>query len=139
MSPWIWLVIGIVLVIIEAATAGLTTIWFAGGALAGLILSLLGVSPAVQIFAAIAVSVVLLLATRPAVKKLMDHKVIRTNAESLIGTQVLITEEIDNVRGTGTADANGQEWTARSADGRVIPAGQQATVREIRGVKLIVE
>ncbi|MBQ5951726.1 MAG: NfeD family protein [Lachnospiraceae bacterium] len=140
MTPWIWLILCVVLVMIEAGTAGLTTIWFAGGSLVGLILSLFKVPVPVQIFAAIIVSVLLLVFTRPAVKRLMDHKVIRTNAESLIGTKVLVTEEIDNGHEKGAALANGQTWTARAAqEGRIIPAGEHVTVREIRGVKLIVE
>ena len=39
----VWLALFVILLIVELLTVGLTSIWFAGGALAALVLELLGV------------------------------------------------------------------------------------------------
>lgn len=134
-----WLIAFVILVGIELATMALTTIWFAGGALAGFILSLLGFSVEVQLGAFLAVSLVLLFFTRPFAAKFINSSTVKTNAESLVGREARVTAEICNELGTGSAVVGGQEWTARSADEKeVIPAGTMVRIEEIRGVKLIV-
>ena len=63
----------------------------------------------------------------------------KTNAESLIGRQAIVTTQIDNLRAAGQVTVSGQEWTARSSeDGTIIPQGAVAEVLAINGVKLIV-
>lgn len=135
-----WLIAFVILVGIELATMALTTIWFAGGALAGFILSLLGFSVEIQLGAFLAVSLVLLFFTRPFAAKFINSSTVKTNAESLVGREARVTAEICNELGTGSAVVGGQEWTARSADEKeVIPAGTMVRIEEIRGVKLIVK
>lgn len=135
-----WLIAFLIFVGIEIATFALTTVWFAGGALVGLILYLLGASLEVQLAAFAAVSFLLLLLTRPLALQYVNRHVKKTNVESLVGRQAKITEAVDNGAGTGAAVVNGQEWTARAAeDGGKIPEGALVTIREIQGVKLIVE
>ena len=93
-----------------------------------------------QITLFLIVSVVLLLFTRPIAMKYFNKDRIRTNAESLIGRQAVVTEEIDNLPATGSVSINGQEWTARCVmDGIKIPKGTVVIIRAISGVKLIVE
>lgn len=134
-----WLFAFIVFLGIEAATMALTTIWFAGGALAGLILYLLGASTEIQLAAFVIVSFALLALTRPMALRYVNRQTKKTNVESLIGKQAVIAQEVDNRRGTGMAVLEGQEWTARSArDDLFIPEGTLVAVQEIRGVKLIV-
>ena len=129
-----WIVLLIVFLIIEFITVGLATIWFAGGALVALILAALGW----QVAAFFAVSLVLLFFTRPFVVKCVKPGRVRTNYESAIGKQVLIKEKVDNLAGTGTADLDGQEWTARMEDdAQTLEAGMRGEVVEISGVKLI--
>ena len=111
-----WLIGFVFLVIIEAATMALTTIWFAGGALAAFLLSLFHVSLEMQLLGFVIVSFVLLIFTRPFALKCLSGRVTRTNADSLIGSEVRVTEEINNQKGTGIVLAGGQEWTARSQD-----------------------
>ena len=136
----VWIALIVVFLVIEIATVGLTTIWFAGGSLAALIATALGAPYWLQVVLFIAVSLVLLFFTRPwAVKYLNPHKV-HTNYEDAIGKTVRITERIDNIKETGTAVLNGQEWTARSAKDEVtFEAGITAEVVAIEGVKLIVK
>lgn len=135
-----WLIAFVVFIGIEIATLALTTIWFAGGSLVGLLFCLLGAGTEIQLLAFVAASFALLLLTRPLALRYVNQHTKKTNVESLVGRQARITEAVDNEAGTGTAVLNGQEWTARAASshGR-IPAGTVVEVKEIRGVKLIVE
>ena len=117
----------------------LTTIWFAGGAAVGFILSLFGVPVEVQLGAFLAVSFLLLFLTRPFAARYINSGTVKTNAESLIGKQARVTERIDNSLGSGAAVVNGQEWTARSLDeSKTFEPGTMVVIREIQGVKLIV-
>ena len=135
-----WLILLIILVAVEIATMGLTTIWFAGGAFVAIIAAAFNAPLYVQITLFLIVSVVLLLFTMPIAMKYFNKDRIRTNAESLIGRQAVVTEEIDNLPATGSVSINGQEWTARCVmDGIKIPKGTVVIIRAISGVKLIVE
>lgn len=134
----VWIAMLALFVVIEAATAQLVTIWFAVGALASLIAALVHAPIAIQIVLFVVVSVVALFATRPLVRKITNTKEARLNADRCIGQTAVITETINNIDGTGMAKIDGKVWTARSADGSVIPEGTQVTVNKIEGVKLIV-
>ncbi len=136
---WSWLFIIVVCIVIEAATMGLTTIWFGIGAIVAWITSGLGFRLEVQIFIFLLVSVLCLILTRPiAVKKLKIGK-IKTNADSIIGDCVKVITTINNINNEGTVKAMGQIWSARSFNGEVIEKDEIVCVKEITGVKLIVE
>ena len=134
-----WAVIFIVLVVVELATMGLTTIWFAGGAAAGFFCSMLNLGLLVQIAAFFAVSIVLLIFTRPFAMRYINQNRVKTNIDSLIGASALVLEEINNLHETGCARLEGKEWTARTSDDSVIPKDTEVTVVRIEGVKLIVK
>lgn len=134
-----WIAALIVLILIELATMGLTTIWFAGGALAAFIASMFGVDIFIQTVFFFAVSIVLLIFTRPFAVKYINSNRAKTNVEGLIGADALVLEEIDNIQEAGCARLEGKEWTARSADGSAIPKDTVVTVVKIEGVKLIVK
>ena len=136
-----WLILFIVLLVIEIITLGLTTIWFAGGALTAIVLSMLEVSPAVQWAVFCAVSLILLFATRPwAVRCFNNQKKEKTNVDSLIGRTAVVTSEIRNLEGKGEVFVNGLTWTARAGeDSLVIKEDTHVTITAVQGVKLIVE
>lgn len=134
-----WIAALILFVVVEAVTVGLASIWFAIGALAALICALLHGPVWLQVVWFLAVSLATLILTRPMVKKYMKGKVVPTNADRNIGRTAAVTERIDNLAGTGAVRIDGVTWTARSADEqKTIEAGAMVTVREIRGVKLVV-
>ena len=136
----IWLGLLVVFLVVEALTVGLTSIWLAGGALAGLLAALIGLDLLWQIGAFFTVSFVLLYFTRPFAIKYINSHHEKTNYEGLIGKVVRITETVDNRREQGTAVVNGLEWTTRTQnDGEVLHQGDLAEVLEISGVKLIVK
>ena len=134
-----WLVLLIVFAASEAITVGLTTIWFAAGALAALIAALLGGPLWVQITLFLAVSLLCLAAVRPLAKKHLNDKVEPTNADRVIGAEAQVTEDIDNIHGKGAVIIRGMTWSARSQDGGPVAAGTMVKVLRIEGVKVFVE
>lgn len=134
-----WLVLLIVFAASEAVTVGLTSIWFAAGALFALIAALLGGPLWVQITLFLAVSLLCLAAVRPLAKNHLNDKVEPTNADRVIGAQAQVTEDIDNVHGKGAVVVRGMTWSARSQDGGPISAGTMVRVLRIEGVKVFVE
>lgn len=140
MGPFIWLALVAVLLIIEAVTVGLTTVWFAGGALVAAIASWLGAGQAVQWILFLAVSLVLLIFTRPLAVRYMNRNVSRTNVNSLIGKRAVVIQEINNLAQTGQVKINDLEWMARTKDDDcTISEKSVVIIREVKGVKLIVE
>lgn len=136
----IWLLLFVALIAIEIATLGLTTIWFAAGALVATVAAAFGAPLFIQITMFIFVSLVLLLFTRPIAVKYFNKDRIKTNAESLIGRQAIVISEIDNLQGIGQVTVNGQEWSAKSVeDSKKIALGAVVEVHDIKGVKLIVK
>ena len=135
----IWTALLVLFVLGEAMSVGLTSIWFAAGSLAGLICALLEGPWPLQIALFIAVSTLTLLAFRPLAKKYLNGKVEPTNADRVIGSTATVTEDIDNLKGTGRVLVGSMPWTARSEDGSPIPAGALVRVVRIEGVKVYVE
>ena len=133
-----WLVLVIVFGVIEGVTPQLASIWFAGGALAALIVSLFRVDVWIQAVVFVGVSALLLALTRPLVKKRLRAAVVPTNSDAAIGNVAVVTERIDNTGATGFVRLDGTLWTARSADGSPVEEGEEVIVDRIEGVKLIV-
>lgn len=139
-APVVWLIIFAAMVGIELLTLGLTTIWFAGGAIVSLVVSAAGAGVNVQIILFIVVSMILLILVRPWAQKHFNHDRIRTNAQSLIGQSAVVIEEINNMKAQGRVLVRGQEWSARNAAGdEIISKDTQVRIKEISGVKLMVE
>lgn len=134
----IWLVLLVLFLMAEAATVTMTTIWFAGGCLTAMLVSLLGGPVWLQVAVFLAVSSILLTLLRPLVRKHITPKITKTNVDAVIGTTGLVTVAIDNVAAVGRVKLGGMVWTARSASGEKIPEGALIRVERIEGVKVIV-
>ncbi|MBR2409583.1 MAG: NfeD family protein [Lachnospiraceae bacterium] len=139
MPEIVWLIILALCLVVEIATLGLVTIWFAGGALVAFFVAMVTDSVLIQVIVFLAVSLLLLFFTRPVAKRFYNSKRTKTNVDSVIGEQCKVTETVDNFNGTGTVLLNGLEWTARSKDETVIETGVRVQVCAIDGVKVIVE
>ena len=136
----VWLIAMVIFLIVEAAVPGLVSIWFALGAFAALLSSIFHAPLWLQLVWFFAISFAALLLTRPLAKKFINARAQPTNADKLIGQKCVVTEEINNLRGTGAVSVGGKVWTARTEDNdRTVPEGQQLSVLRIEGVKLIVE
>ncbi len=134
-----WLLAAAVFLVLEILTMGLTTIWFAGGALAAALFALLSFPIGVQVLVFLAISLVLLFVTRPLANRFVNNKVVKTNVDSLVGQKCLVTKSIDNLRAQGEVTLKGQTWSARSLDGKTdIPENAIVKVEAISGVKLLV-
>ena len=135
----IWLVLLILFIGIEATTLGLTSIWFAGGALVAMIVAALNGPVWLQIIVFLIVALILLFFTRPVAVKYFNKERVKTNVESIVGKQAIVTGDINNLLGTGTVTVSGQEWTARSCEeGITIPKDTIVIVEAVSGVKLMV-
>lgn len=142
MDPFVavWLVLAIVFLVVELLTIGLSSIWFAAGALAALIAAALGAPVWVQILLFVVLSLGLLIATKPWVNKHINSKAVKTNADRAVGKRVIIAERVDNVAQTGMAVVDGQEWTVRAeSDEETFEVGSTVEVVKLSGVKLIVK
>ncbi len=137
---WIvtWLIIFAVLLVIELLTTGLTTIWFAGGALVSAAFAVFHAPLWLQGAVFIVVSVLLLVFTRPIAVKYFNKKRTRTNVESYIGQQAIVIADIENVKGFGQVKLGSMDWSAKSFDGSNIRIGTVVEVKEVEGVKLVV-
>ena len=136
----LWLVVLIVSIGVEVATLGLTSIWFAGGAAVAVIVATFHGPVWLQILLFFAVSLLLLFFTRPIAVRYFNRDRVRTNVESMIGSQAIVTSEIDNLQGIGQVTVGGQEWSARTeADGMNLQPGTVVDIVAVSGVKLIVK
>ena len=137
--PYFWLFVILVAIAVESMTMQMVSIWMVVGGAAALIAALLDAPFLGQLAVFVLVTGLMLAVTRPLVRKLMRFKKVDTNADRYIGKNGVVTLEINNTVGQGQVNVLGSVWTARSADGSVIPAGENVLVRKIEGVKLIVE
>ena len=137
--PALWLVLLVIFGIVEAATLGLTSIWFAAGALVAMVAALLHAPLWAHIVLFLAVSFVALLLMRPLAKKYLTPSFQPTNADRIIGQEAVVTETIDNLKGRGLVSVDGTVWTARAEDEQPIAAGTVVKVLRIEGVKVFVE
>lgn len=135
----IWIVAMVAFAILEVATVNMVSVWFIGGAAAALIAQLLGGNIWVQIVVFFVVSAILLACLRPFTRKFITPKKTATNADMAIGRQAYVTEEVDNLRGTGSLKLDGKEWSVRSVSGENIPADTLVNIVKMEGVRLYVE
>ncbi|MCL2719260.1 MAG: NfeD family protein [Lachnospiraceae bacterium] len=135
-----WLILFVVFVLVELATMGLSTIWFAGGALVATVAAAFGLPIWLQVILFLVVSVLLLYFTRPIAVKYFNKDRAKTNIEGYVGRDVIVISEIDNLQGIGQVTFNGQEWSARSTSNDVtMSVGTVGVVKAVDGVKLIIE
>ncbi len=134
-----WIFVIVLALVVEAFTLNLSAIWFSVGGIGSLIAATLNFSIPMQWIIFIIVSGVSLVLARPMAQKMIGTKRTATNADRILGEQAIVTQPISNASAQGEIKIMGQCWTARSADGSEIPEGAMVRVREIVGVKAIVE
>lgn len=134
----VWAIAIVAFGVFEGVTAQLVSIWFVIGAVAALASVAFGASIPVQIVIFTVVSIIALIITRPLVRKHINVKAEKTNADRCIGQEAVVIEEIDNLSSKGQVKTLGQVWTARSSDASIIAKDTVVIVRKIDGVKLIV-
>lgn len=138
MQPEIWLILFVICIVLEIISMGLTTIWFAGGALVAYITSFFA-GELVQIIVFLLVSIILLVTTRPFAKKFINGKAEKTNVEAMAGKIGTVIESINNISATGKVSISGENWMARTENGEIIAEGELVEVIRVEGVKVIVK
>ena len=134
----VWFLLMVFFILLEAGTVALVSTWFAAGALAAMIIALCGGGLWLQCVVFLVISVVLLISLRGFLRKHITPKQIKTNVDSIVGTEGLVTATIDNLASTGQVKLGGMEWSARSTSGEVIQPGERIRVDRVEGVKVFV-
>ena len=135
----LWVGLMVLFLIIEAACpVHLVSVWFAAGSLVAAVIAWLGGGLWLQCVVFLVISVVLLISLRGFLRKHITPKQIKTNVDSIVGTEGLVTATIDNLASTGQVKLGGMEWSARSTSGEVIQPGERIRVDRVEGVKVFV-
>lgn len=137
-STLIWLGLMLIFLFAESQTIALVSIWFGIGALAAMIASVLNAVVWLQVTLFFVVSIAMLLALRPILKKYINPQIVKTNVDAIVGSKGYVTAAIDNMAATGQVKLGGMEWTARSTSGDPIKDGTLVSVDKIEGVKVFV-
>lgn len=132
----VWIGLCVLFFVVEAATVGLVSIWFAIGSIAGLILAAFGTSTIVQLIGFTVVSMLCLILTRPLVKKHVDNKRVATNSDLNIGKTACVICDISPTV-PGRVRLDGVDWAARSQ--YTLPKGALCTVCAVESATLLVE
>jgi len=135
----VWLVLLVVFLVVEAATVGLVSLWFAAGAVGGLVTALLGGGIWMQIGVFILISAAALMVMRPLIQRYVSPKMVATNSDRIIGMEGVVTERIENLKAMGQIRVGGAIWSARSAGDVPVEKGTLVRVLRIEGVKVYVE
>ncbi len=133
-----WVALAVVLGVIEASTVNMVTIWPTLSALITAIFAATGLGMAAQATVFVVCSALLLLLTRPFVKRVLVKKTYVTNADRIIGAEGVVIEKIDAMENSGQVKVMGQVWSAKAEDGAIIEMGSRITVLKLEGVKAVV-
>ena len=136
--PWVWVAVTIICVINESLTLSLTTIWFGISAFVMVFLAFTPIPFSVQLFIFDVLALVLLIFTRPFVKKKLNQKKIATNYERVIGQVAVVTKKITSLD-KGSIKINGMEWTAATKGEASLEEGSKCIIEEIAGVTAYVK
>jgi membrane protein implicated in regulation of membrane protease activity len=135
MAWWIWILVGIALLLVEMATpGGLFALFFGAGAIVTGGLAVLGFGPIVQWIAFTVVSLVLVGTVRKPIQARLARRGGPPVAE-LVGEEAVVLEDIA-AGATGRAELRGTPWSARVASGIPLRAGQRCRVERVEGLTL---
>ena len=135
---YVWLILAGIFAIGEVITTGFLIFWLSLGSLIAMVVSFFTDNIIIQTTVFLISSVILILATKPLVKKFANIETVKTNAYSIIGKKGLVTKDINSIKSTGQVKIDGELWSAIGIDDMDIPEGTEVEVNEIKGVKVIV-
>lgn len=136
--PWIWIAVTIICIVIETLTFSLTTIWFGISAFVMVFLAFTPLPFVAQLLIFVVLALILLIFTRPVLKKKLSNKKIATNYERIIGQIGVVTKKITATE-KGAIKINGMEWTAAVKEDICLEEGSKCTIEEIEGVTAYVK
>ncbi len=135
-----WLIASGIFFIAEIITTGFLVFWLGVAGLITMCVSFFTDNLMIQASIFVILSAVLILATKPFVKKFVNKKgnTEKTNAFSIIGKTAIVIKDIDSINGVGQIKVDGEVWSAEGVDGSNIEKGTKVEVKEIDGVRAIV-
>ncbi len=134
-----WLIASGIFFVGEIITVGFLLFWFGVAGLITMVVSFFTSNIIIQSVVFLVTSVILILSTKPFVKKFVNKETIVTNVNSLIGKKAIVIQEINNLQGTGQIKIGGEIWSAQNETDSIISENQEVEIIKIEGVKLIVK
>lgn len=134
-----WLILAGLFLILEIFTVGFLVFWLSIGSLFAMLISFLTDNIIIQTAVFVISSGLLILITKPFVKKFTENDSTKTNVYSLIGKKAVVIEDIDWATGSGQIKFEGQVWSARTTEQVNIPKGTEVEIEKIEGVKTFVK
>ena len=135
----VWLIIAGICLVIEIITVGFLIFWFAIGALFAMLISFFTDNILIQTSVFVISSGLLIFATKPLVRKIMNKKeTVKTNVYSIIGKTGIVTNEINSIENLGQVKIDGEIWSAIGENNSAISKGTEVEIKEIKGVKAVV-
>jgi len=135
----IWIIIAVIFAVIEGIISGLVTIWFTIGAGVAAGLAAAGAPIPLQVIVFFAVSLILLIFTRPILSKKLRVGKEKNYTEQLEGKPGLVVEAIEPFK-SGQVKVGGILWTAvGETEHFAAPAESMVEIVRVEGVKLIVK
>ncbi len=139
MSPWmIWVIIGIILLILEALTPEFIIGSFALGCFVTAIVSVFTGSLEIQLIVFAIVTAFTLWKIRPFFLNFLDSKEV-TNVDLLKGRKGKVLKKVGPDHEKGRVLVGGEDWMAVSEDGTEIKTGEMIEVLRVDGSKLIIK
>ncbi|MBO5364887.1 MAG: NfeD family protein [Clostridia bacterium] len=135
----VWFIAAVIFGLIEGLTVSLVSIWMAVASVCAAIAAALGGNILVQVLVFLLVSIILLIATVPLSKRFHEKKLVKTNADRLIGVEAVVVERVDPIDNKGKIKVMGQIWSATDANYGTLEIGEKVVVQSIEGVHAIVE
>lgn len=135
-----WLIASGIFFIAEIITTGFLVFWLGVAGLITMCVSFFTDNLMIQASVFVILSAVLILATKPFVKKFVHKKdnTEKTNAFSIIGKTALVIKDIDSINGVGQIKVDGEVWSAEGINGSNIEKGTKVEIKKIDGVRAIV-
>ena len=131
-----WIITIIFLIFLEALSVNLTSVWFVISGIVSLILSFFIDSFIIQFSVFVILGVILLITTKPILKKFIKVNNEKTNLDRVIGMKGVVTSKIEPLS-VGEVKVDGKRWSAISDS--VIEQNEIVEVLKIDAVKLIVK
>ena len=135
-----WLIASGIFFIAEIITTGFLVFWLGVSGLITMCVSFFTDNLIIQASVFVIFSAILILVTKPFVKKFVNKKVSneQTNAFSIIGKKAIVIKDIDSINGLGQIKVDGEVWSAEGINGSNIEKGTEVEITKIDGVRAIV-
>ncbi len=134
----LWLILCGVFLLVEIFTVSFLFLWPGIGAFIAFLTSFLTDNFAIQIAVFVISSILMIIFTKPLVKKLIKNTDnTKMNKDGIIGKTGIVIKDINNLLSTGQVKVNGELWSAFSENSQeTIEKDSVVIIKGIDGVKL---